>query len=554
MTRSLTSAERALASAARAHPGRRARRRRPARRGRARRAAGRQPDAGPRGAVPAGRRGPRRDPGPTAAPGSARWTVAELEGVFDLRSALEPQLTALRRPARRPGRRGRARRRSPPDGRGRLPRPAARTSTRSSAQPRVPRPAGRPRRPPDARHRAGRARSTRRSCCATSTPTTRRRCAAASPTTSRSSPRSGPATPTWARAVMTAHIHNARAVMVRAATEAAGPQPGPQHPATRRPHELPARCRRRRHLHRRPAGRRGQRRDLAGQDRLHPGGPGGRRARTGIGKVCAEAGIELARDRPGAARHHGRDQRDPRGQGRHASGWSPPRASGRCCRSPAPSCPAGWPAGSSGPSRSRWPRWRTPSRSTSGSPPTARVIRELDEADVRGRSWPGWPARASRRSPSRLINSFADPAHERRIAEIAAEVLPGVPVSLSSRRAARDARVRAHADHRRQRLRPAAGQAVRARRWRTAGASGAPGELAILRSDGGLSAAEAAIAAPVTMLLSGPAGGVTGAVWVAEQCGYSRPDHLRHGRHVHRRRPRPGPHARGSAARPRSAT
>ena len=32
---------------------------------------------------------------------------------------------------------------------------------------------------------------------------------------------------TWARAVMTAHIHNARAVMVRAATEAA--VGGPQH-------------------------------------------------------------------------------------------------------------------------------------------------------------------------------------------------------------------------------------------------------------------------------------------------------------------------------------
>src|SRR6185369_10025592 len=31
-----------------------------------------------------------------------------------------------------------------------------------------------------------------------------------------------------------------------------------------------------------------------------------------------------------------------------------------------------------------------------------------------------------------LINSFADPAHERRIGALAAEVLPGVPVSLSS--------------------------------------------------------------------------------------------------------------------------
>ena len=49
---------------------------------------------------------------------------------------------------------------------------------------------------------------------------------------------------------------------------------------------------------------------------------------------------------------------------------------------------------------------------------------------------------------------------------------------------------------------------------------GVEGELAILRSDGGLSAASAAVEAPVTMLLSGPAGGVTGAVWIAEQCGY----------------------------------
>jgi N-methylhydantoinase A len=49
---------------------------------------------------------------------------------------------------------------------------------------------------------------------------------------------------------------------------------------------------------------------------------------------------------------------------------------------------------------------------------------------------------------------------------------------------------------------------------------GVAGELAILRSDGGLQTAQAAIDAPVTMLLSGPAGGVTGAVWSAEQCGH----------------------------------
>ncbi len=50
-------------------------------------------------------------------------------------------------------------------------------------------------------------------------------------------------------------------------------------------------------------------------------------------------------------------------------------------------------------------------------------------------------------------------------------------------------------------------------------AEGVRASLSILRSDGGLAVADAAIGAPVTMLLSGPAGGVAGAVWVAEQSG-----------------------------------
>src|SRR5512141_1612902 len=57
-----------------------------------------------------------------------------------------------------------------------------------------------------------------------------------------------------------------------------------------------------------------------------------------------------------------------------------------------------------------------------------RVIRELAEADVRAQlqKLHGIDALAVS-----LITSFADAAHERRVAEIAAELLPGVPVSLS---------------------------------------------------------------------------------------------------------------------------
>ena len=118
-----------------------------------------------------------------------------------------------------------------------------------------------------------------------------------------------------------------------------------------------------------------------------------------------------------------------------------------------------------------------------------------------------------------LINSFADDTHELRVAELAAEELPGVPVSLSSqvlpemREYERTVTTVANGY-----VQPQVARYVRALSGQLR-ASGVGGELAVLRSDGGLSAAEVAVADPVTLLLSGPAGGVTGAVWVAQQCG-----------------------------------
>jgi N-methylhydantoinase A len=146
------------------------------------------------------------------------------------------------------------------------------------------------------------------------------------------------------------------------------------------------------------------------------------------------------------------------------------------------------------------------------------VIRELDDDDVRAQlaKLAGIDALAVS-----LINSFADPAHERRIGALAAEVLPGVPVSLSSdvlpelREYERTITTVANGYVQPQVKRYVETLAAGLRE------RGVAGELAILRSDGGLSAAEAAVGAPVTMLLSGPAGGVTGAVWTAEQCGYA---------------------------------
>jgi len=120
-----------------------------------------------------------------------------------------------------------------------------------------------------------------------------------------------------------------------------------------------------------------------------------------------------------------------------------------------------------------------------------------------------------------LINAFADDRHERRIAELAAEELPGIEVSLSSvvlpemREYERALTTVANGYVQPQVARYVANLSAQLT------AQGVPGELSILRSDGGLSSAEAAISAPVTMLLSGPAGGVAGAVWVAEQSGHT---------------------------------
>jgi N-methylhydantoinase A len=148
------------------------------------------------------------------------------------------------------------------------------------------------------------------------------------------------------------------------------------------------------------------------------------------------------------------------------------------------------------------------------------VVRELDEDAARAalRRLKGNGVEALAVS---LINAFADGAHERRIAELAAEELPGVTVSLSSvvlpelREYERALTTVANGYVQPQVARYVANLSAKL------ADEGVPGALSILRSDGGLETSDAAIASPVSMLLSGPAGGVTGAVWVAEQSGHT---------------------------------
>ncbi|MEM8936551.1 MAG: hydantoinase/oxoprolinase family protein [Pseudomonadota bacterium] len=119
-----------------------------------------------------------------------------------------------------------------------------------------------------------------------------------------------------------------------------------------------------------------------------------------------------------------------------------------------------------------------------------------------------------------LMNSYINGEHERRVGKIAAQVCPDIPISLSHeilpemQEYERTLTTVANSS-----MRPVVGDYVRNLETDLR-ALGMDGRLSLLRSDGGLIAADRSREAPVNLLMSGPAGGVTGALWAADQAGY----------------------------------
>ncbi len=147
------------------------------------------------------------------------------------------------------------------------------------------------------------------------------------------------------------------------------------------------------------------------------------------------------------------------------------------------------------------------------------VVRELDEASAR-EALHHLKRRAVEAITVSLINAYANPAHERRVREIAIEQAAEVPVSISSeilpemREYERTMTTVANSY-----VRPTVARYLSSLRSELE-ARGTGALLKLLRSDGGLMSFEAAEEAPVNMLLSGPAGGVAGALSVARQAGF----------------------------------
>ncbi len=118
-----------------------------------------------------------------------------------------------------------------------------------------------------------------------------------------------------------------------------------------------------------------------------------------------------------------------------------------------------------------------------------------------------------------FLNAYVNPAHERRARELAVEVKPGLPVSISSdlmseyreyERALTavlnsyvQPQVLKYVDHLDSQLRE----------------EGFTGRFNIVRSDGGTMSAKATKERPVDIAFSGPSGGVVGAAYLASQAG-----------------------------------
>jgi N-methylhydantoinase A len=119
-----------------------------------------------------------------------------------------------------------------------------------------------------------------------------------------------------------------------------------------------------------------------------------------------------------------------------------------------------------------------------------------------------------------LINSYANPAHEREIRDVIHELYPDFPVTISSdvlpefREYERTLTACMNSY-----VRPRVERYVRSLEGSLRD-FGVEGELNLLRSDAGLMSVDVASEHPIYGILSGPSGGVAGALYVARRAGF----------------------------------
>lgn len=149
-----------------------------------------------------------------------------------------------------------------------------------------------------------------------------------------------------------------------------------------------------------------------------------------------------------------------------------------------------------------------------------KVITPLDEADLRAKL-AALKSEGIEALTISFVNSYLNDAHERRAGEIAREIFPDIPVSLSAIVLPEMYEYeRALTTCANSYVRPRVANYVRNLKTELEG-SGMRARMNLLRSDSGLMTFEKAQESPVNLLMSGPAGGVAGASWVCAQSGFT---------------------------------
>ncbi|MBM3504990.1 MAG: hydantoinase/oxoprolinase family protein [Alphaproteobacteria bacterium] len=147
------------------------------------------------------------------------------------------------------------------------------------------------------------------------------------------------------------------------------------------------------------------------------------------------------------------------------------------------------------------------------------VVRRLDEGDL-VRKLEKLKKKGIESLTISLVNAYVNGENERKVRDVARRVLPDIPISISSE-------VIPEMQEYERTITTVANSYVApvVRRY----VRNLHGELSrkaknvqlhILRSDGGLASVDASANYPVNLLMSGPAGGVAGAIWIAKQSGF----------------------------------
>jgi N-methylhydantoinase A len=150
------------------------------------------------------------------------------------------------------------------------------------------------------------------------------------------------------------------------------------------------------------------------------------------------------------------------------------------------------------------------------------VVRELDEEKLRSDLRTLHATGEIEALTICFVNAYINGDHERRAAAVAAEIFTEVPISISS-----DVVPEMQEYERTETtvvnsyVRPEVSRYVRNLQRSLEERLGEETQLSILRSDGGLASGRAAAESPVNLLMSGPAGGVAGAMYFCSRAGFN---------------------------------